>query len=308
VKVNSLFLDKLNEVEPLDELYPLIRDDPDCADTKAFVERLWTFFMPYADRNFRSAIARSFHPRFWEMYLAFGLATQGAKIQPTPHAAPDLSILGLGYPVWVEATAPAKGMGVDQVPEELLGIAGIAQNIPSEALILRYRASIEEKFQKLLSYLEAGIVKDGDPYIIAINGRSLPFSRFEPPVPRILQALFPLGDPFVTIDRNTMRQVTSGYSYRAEIKKKSGAPVSTTVFLNPKYDRISAVLFCNSDVWNRPPIDTDIGLDFTLIHNPRAGQNAIPHQWLRCGRECWVLDDHVVINDWFKERASQANT
>jgi hypothetical protein len=295
--MNSLFLDKAG---PLDETYCSIRDDPACADTKAFVARLWAFFSPYADCNFRSAIASSFHPRFWEMYLAFGLAAQGAELHPTPPDGPDFLIRGLHHPVWVEATAPFKGDRDDQVPEERMNIL---QAIPSEALILRYRAKIEDKFKILVSSLEAGIIKEFDPYIIAINGRSLPFSRFEPPIPRILQALFPFGDPFVTIDRNTLQQIGSGYSYRAKIEKKSGAPVSTTVFLDPKCNRISAVLFCNSNVWNRPPSDAEVGLDFTLIHNPMATRNAIPYHWLKCGRECWVFDNHVVINDWFKERA-----
>jgi hypothetical protein len=280
--MRSLFL--LDEAEPFDETYCSIRDDPACADTKAFVERLWAFFSPYADRNFRSAIARSFHPRFWEMYLAYGLHMQGATLQPTSSTGPDLLLSGLPHPLWVEAISLLKGTGPDQIPEMDFYVT---QNIPSEALILRYRSAIEDKFQKLIYYLKTSVVKELDPYIIAINGRSLPFSIFEPPIPRILYALFPFGDPFITIDRNSLQQVGSGYSYRAKIEKKSGAPVSTTVFRDPVYDRISAVLFCNSNVWNRPPSDAEVGLDFTLIHNPMATRNAIPHHWLRCGRECW---------------------
>jgi hypothetical protein len=90
------------------------------------------------------------------------------------------------------------------------------------------------------------------------------------------------------------------YSYRDKIEKKSGRAVSTDVFLDPTHDVISAALFCPSNVWCRPPSDAEVGLDFMLIHNPRA-KHKIPYQWLKCGRECWVEEDHLVIKNWHKE-------
>ncbi len=161
--MKALFLDEIN---PDDEIYHLIRDDPECAETKAFVERLWEAFQPFADRNFQCAIARSFHSRLWEMYLAFGLSSNGAHLQPTPAAAPDLAISGFQHPIWIEATAPSEGIGADRVPEQLLGMVQI---VPSDAPVLRYRSAIEEKLTKLSGYLEGGIVGQSDPYPIAIN-------------------------------------------------------------------------------------------------------------------------------------------
>jgi hypothetical protein len=35
-----------------------------------------------------------------------------------------------------------------------------------------------------------------------------------------------------------------------------------------------------------------------------AKKNALPHRWLKCGRECWVEDDQLVIKDWYKEHPS----
>jgi hypothetical protein len=204
------------------------------------------------------------------------------------------------YPVWIEATAPLKGNGPDQVPAMRPG--GI-QQIPTEALILRYRTAIDTKFRKLQAYLANGAVKESDPYIIAINSRSLPYGIYEPTIPRILQALFPFGNLVATLDRTTMQWGDSYHEYRPEIRKKSGKPVLTNVFLDPTYEQVSAVLFCPSDVLNRPPNDAQVGLDFLLIHNPLA-KNKVPHHWLRCGRECWVEDDHLVIKDWYKEHPS----
>ena len=159
------------------------------------------------------------------------------------------------------------------------------------------------KFRKLHDYLQNGVVKNSDPYVIAINSRSLPFGIYEPQIPRILQALFPFGNLVVTIDPTTMRWGSSYYEYRPEIKKKSDKPVSTNVFFDITYEGISAVLFCPADVLNRSPNDAEIGLDFLLIRNPLT-KNEIPHHWLKCGRECWVENDKLIIKNWYKKHPS----
>ena len=70
-------------LEAHDELYRLLRDDPECAHLREFADRLWEKFEPYADTHFRRAIADSFHSRFWEMYLAFGLLNSGCRLLET---------------------------------------------------------------------------------------------------------------------------------------------------------------------------------------------------------------------------------
>jgi hypothetical protein len=298
-----------DDIEPHDQTYRFIRDDPGGAEVKAFVEHLWSFFSPYADANFDTAIAREFHAKFWEMYLAFGLTNQGAKLERIssgsqgrrPRRGPDLLLSGLPHRVWIEATVPTDDSAVDRVPEERFGPH---QEIPSDALILRYRTCLYDKFKKLCGYLKDGIVKESDADIIAISSRSLSYSLYEPSpplIPRILQALFPFGPLVARLHRTAEGWgAPIDYSYRDQIEKKSGGPVSTNVFLDPTYDRISAVLFCASDVGHRPPSDAEVGLDFTLIHNPMA-KNNIPYRWLKCGRECWVEDDHLVITSYVKE-------
>jgi hypothetical protein len=304
--MTSLFRD---EIDARDETYRFIRDDPDGAEAKAFVERLWSFFAPYADRSFRADIARCFPTKFWEMYLAFGLAKQGAKLEPIlsgrqargSRNGPDLRLSGLTHSVWVEATVAFDGTGDNRVPKECIGTE---QDIPSDQLILRYLNRIDAKFKQLCGHLRRGIVKDTDPYIIAINSRSLSFARYEPDLQRIVQALFPFGNLVATLHRTMEGWVGSvDYSYRDEIKTKLGEPVPTNVFLDQKYEGISAVLFGPSDVWNLPPNEAQIGLDCTLIHNSMA-RNKIPHRWLKCGREYWVEDNQLVINAWYKEHPS----
>jgi type I restriction enzyme S subunit len=299
LNVSDLFRDG---IEPVDKLYRIVRDEPRSARLRAFAERLWGFFEPFADEDFTLAIAKNFHARFWEMYLAFGLNAQGHRLLPARKSGPDLLIEGPEKPVWLEAVAATKGSGADRVPELELNVV---QSVPDELIILRLRQSIDQKFRKLRRYLEKGIVSATDPFIIAVNGRAVPFAFLEAEMPRILKALFPLGYIKVTLNRETLEAVDERHEYRPQIAKLSGEGVSTTVFLNPEYAAISAVLFCNSDLGNHPPDERNIGDDFTLIHNPNA-LNPIPRRWLKCGVECWVDGDNLVINDWWKGRLQDA--
>lgn len=285
-----------NAIVAVDELYRIVRDEPSEAKYRQFAERLWTFFEPFADDDFTLAIAKDFHARFWEMYLAFGLDAQGHRLLPTRKAGPDLLVEGPERPVWIEAVAAQRGEGADQVPEMELGRL---QYAPDERIVLRFRASIEEKFRKLVRYRQKGIVGESDPFIVALNGRAVPFAAFtETDEPRILRALFGIGQMTVTLNRETMEVIDTRPAHRPHIQKVSGEPISTSVFFDERYSGISAVLYCNSDLGNHPA-DGRIGDDFIVVHNPGA-RNPIPHRWLKCGVECWVEDDNLVINDWWK--------
>lgn len=288
-----------NRIKATDRTYLRIRDDPDLATTKGFLEQMWARFAPFADRNFRSAIAQSFHSRFWEMYLGYALLLNKKELVPAPDAGPDICVIGLPERLWIEATAPSAGKGPDAVPEEQLGVW---YRLPSDAIILRLRSAIEEKFQKYKTYSDGGVLSPSESFVIGINGRGLPSAEAETDLPRIVKAVFPFGSSYITINKNTMEKVGEGYTYRAEIIKSSSKPVSTTVFQDPRYAGISAILYCNSNVGNRPPEESAIGLDFSIVHNPLA-RNPVPHRWLPCGREFWVEEDRLIINDWYKEHA-----
>lgn len=288
-----------SRINATDQTYLRIRDDPTFVSTKSSLERMWVRFAPFADRNFRSAIAQSFHARFWEMYLGYALLINGKQLKPVLNAGPDLCVLGLPEPLWIEAIAPSAGKGPDAVPEEQLGVT---YKLPSDEIILRLRSAIEEKFRKYETYRDNGLLSPSEPFVIAINGRGLPSAWTETDLPRIVKAVFPFGSSYVTIDKNTTERVEEGYIHRAEITKSSGSPVSTTVFQDLRYAGISAILYCNHDMFNRPPKENVISLGFSIVHNLLAN-NPVPHRWLPCGREFWIEGDQLVINDWYKERA-----
>ena len=95
--------------------------------------------------------------------------------------------------------------------------------VPNEQMILRYLNSISEKYERQYkSWLATGVVKSGDAYVIAINPRKLGHEHADTTPPRILQAAFAIGNQYITIDRDTLKAVGSGYEFRNSINKVSG--------------------------------------------------------------------------------------
>src|SRR5262249_18484637 len=152
-----------------------------------------------------------------------------------------------GCRIWFEATSPTRGAvgKPDQVPdikfdspdEEL-----IFQDIPNERMLLRYLNSISEKQRQHASWLAQGIVAKEDAFVVAINPRRLRHDSLDANPPRILQAAYPLGSPYVALDEKTSKPVETGYMFRDAIKKSSGAEVSTGVFLLKECAGLSALL------------------------------------------------------------------
>jgi hypothetical protein len=109
--------------------------------------------------------------------------------------------------------------------------------------------------------LNDGVVKLGEPYVIALNGRRVPYSNIDDDVPYIVKALL----------------------YNDEIRKANDTIVSTGVFYCKGFSGISGVLFANSDLKNRP---LKSGSEFVFVHNPLA-ENPIQKEWFSMGREYW---------------------
>jgi hypothetical protein len=284
----QLFKSRVDDESPA---YRNLRDlDLNVAHRK-FAEELWVLFSAHAEPTFVDDLSREFHQRFWEMYVACGLLNVGLKLEPRSPVGPDLSVQTPdGRILWIEATVPTVGSGPDAVPEL---IDGTAARVPGEHILLRLRSAIEDKYKKYLGYLSSAIVSPHDYVTIALNGGLIPQSIFETDPPRILSALFPFGDRFVTIDRRTREVIDSGFRYRDHIAKKSGAHVPTTLFASKDYHYLGAVIYSNSDAGNHPAATSDVGSDFTVIHNPYA-INPVPHGLLPCGREYVAIGDRVV--------------
>jgi hypothetical protein len=199
-------------------------------------EYLWKFFEHHADPEFRTELRSNFDARYWEMYLTTALILAGHGVT-CPKPGPDAGVIYRGQRIWFEATSPTGGSpdAPDYIaPPEL----GKVYDVPQEKIILRYLSSISDKYERQYrNWLAKGIVSDKDAFVIALNPRSIPFDQADTKPPRILQAAYTVGVPYVVIDRDTSKAVGSGYHFRNEIAKASGAKVATGVFQREDYGR-----------------------------------------------------------------------
>jgi hypothetical protein len=135
-------------------------------------------------------------------------------------------------------------------------------------MILRYLNSISEKYERQYpSWLRSGAVSKDDAFVIALNPRRLGFDYADTIPPRILQAAFPVGNAFITFDRDNLKPRHRGFEVRPSLAKASGSLVDTGVFLHEGYEALSGLLVSRADVVNRPE---HLGDDFQLLPNPVA--------------------------------------
>jgi hypothetical protein len=249
-----------------DPWYSRLRDSSDAraSEIREWCEALWMRYRPYADAHFLIEIRRDFHARFWEMYLAVTLLELGHQIA-CPKPGPDVGIEVDGRRIWFEAVAPKPGDGGDRVPPL---VANQMQIVPNEQLVLRYLNAIDKKLtEQLPRWRAAGKIADGDALVIAINPRSLGRDVLDSTPPRILQAAFPMGGPYVTLDADGGRMIGEGYRDRPAIRKVSGSEVRTGAFLEPTGVELSGLLCSRVDASvPRSPM----GGDFQLVPNPLA--------------------------------------
>ena len=280
-------------MEPSDKLLSgklkFLRDTPSEKRERDILEKLWARFKPYADANFKTAIASDFQSHLWEMYLAVTLLDLGFNLRPRVelgHEGPDISIRSGETNIWIEAIA------CGTIPDDFAESENESEPI-DESLILRYTSAIAEKFKKYEKYLNDSILSISEPYLIAINGSHVPFLSINDEqsntIPDIIKAVMPFGDYTQIVDQDTNRVVKSGYIYRPVIIKQSGNSVQTDIFLDPKYAGISAIMYSNMNIRDIPD---QYGNDILLFHNPTA-TNPLPRGWLRKGHEYRLKGDKL---------------
>lgn len=236
-------------------------DHPINQEIKVFCESLWDNFKVHADSHFLTQIRRSFYERYWEMYLTSSLIDWGFQIKSHSHG-PDILIKYDHNRIWVEAVTPGNGDPIsnpDVVPEIEIGIA---QLVPEERIILRLRQSVESKSIKFHDYIRDSIIRDNEPYVIAINGSKLNFMSGTDDIPYILKTILPIGDYTYSFTSET-----TSINFRDTIRRINGTNISTNVFLDSNYSHISAILYSNTHAGR---YSDEIGTDYLLIHNPNA--------------------------------------
>lgn len=198
------------------------------------------------------------------MYLTTALLELGYRIA-CPKPGPDVGVVVDGRRIWFEAVAPKPGDGGDRVPPMVMNQV---QTVPNEQIVLRYLNAIDKKLtEQLPRWRAAGIVAEVDAFVIAINPCSLGREYLDTTPPRILQAAFPMGSPYVTLDAKGGGVIGEGYVDRPAIRKISGSEVRTGAFLEPTGVDLSGLLCSRVDA-STPP--GPIGRDFQLVPNPLA--------------------------------------
>lgn len=246
------------------KLYARIRDYEKDSSVKSQIENFWKKFESHAFPKYLEKVQsdRNFHQRWWEMFLGVGLLNLNCNINTSPiEKGPDFLISLTSQNIWIEAVAPNIGNSSDAVPELLEGV----HNLPEVEFLLRLTNSLNYKLDVFNNYKEKGLVSDNDYCIIAISTCALNQygSLMDFPAPAPLKVLAGVGNLVLDKDNNYVQ-------YRAEIQKKSGCLVETSLFSLKSYSKICAVLYSYSDPLNSPdkPETT-----FQLFLNPFNSQN-----------------------------------
>ncbi len=229
----------------LHPIYERLRDADDASDAeqKLYLDGLWRRTQRHLDSHFKSAFARQIHQRFWELRLAAALLDLGYSLEPGADGRPDfVTRLPGGERLWIEAVAPSLG-SVDNPdrPVDLIPNAGFLAT-PIDQILMRYTQALREKRDRFQGYCEAGVVTEGDHCVIALNtGRMWPHVEGVG-LPRILRAVFPIGEEQITIDLGTGSTLGIEHPIRSEVTRANGAPISLTAFLHPSYACVSGLI------------------------------------------------------------------
>lgn len=188
---------------------------------------------------------------------------------------PDLCVLEGDRRIWIEAITPDEGApGPDQIVRPLpISEGGGLVAAPTRQAQLRTSSAFWTKAQKIARYIEQGIIAPEDTRIIAISASRFGAYVAEQPLPLIMTTLFPIGDAFITIDRDTGDVLEEGF-HAAPLIQRERNPIPSTAFLDERFADISGVIWSRVGLGNishqvRP---------ITYVHNPLA-QVPLPTNW-----------------------------
>lgn len=247
---------------------------------RAMLQEMWSRYEPYADSDFRHGFARDVDGRFWEMYLGCTLLEAGRTLLPVVErqrdgGQPDLCVLEDGRRIWIEAITPDEGApGPDQIVRPVpINEGGGLVAAPIRQAQLRTSSAFWTKAQKIGRYIEQGVIAPDDPRIIAISASRFGIYVAEQPLPLIMTTLFPIGDAYVTVDRETGDVLEEGF-HAAPLIQRERNPIPRTAFLDPRFAHISGVIWSRIGISNLARQVRPI----TYVHNPLA-ETPLPPNW-----------------------------
>ena len=261
-------------------------DDARVCKIRQRLEELWQYFHPYADSNFRHEFAKHPHQRFWEMLLCVFLLESGKNViakRDRVQSGPDILVKEPGETIWIEAVTPTTGEPAkpDTVPD--FQADGKAYSVPDDSLLLRFLQAMDEKRNRLQSYVDDSITASDDIHIIAINaGDQKGFGGFTGVFDRVL---YPTRTKI-------LGNADWMWGTPCEVVKSNGSVVPASVFVRADYQDITGVIFSPSTIGDMvSPM-----AEFHYYLNPNS-DTRLPVKWLQWTWESVMSDsvDHPAL-------------
>ncbi len=210
---------------------------------------MWERFRLYADSNFRTAAQKRFQPRYWEMHLATVLLQSGYVLVPASMRStggPDILTTIDGKRLWIECVCVEGGTGPTRFP---CSRQGKGYTVPDQQVTLRLLNAIDKKRKQWEKSLASEIVSLQDLHIIAVNTALIDLAGLEITPPRIVKAVYGIGDQYVMVNLETKKVIGSGYHPRFAIPKASGKSVDSALFVSAAASDVSAVLYSRAGLF-----------------------------------------------------------
>jgi hypothetical protein len=269
-----------------DPTYEFWLNVPANAFQREKIEEMWEKYEPFCpDTNFLEEARQAFHERTWEMRLACVLLDRGFRLVRPGATGPDICIDGSPR-IWVEAIAVGPGKGPDRVPDrasraftdvdrgyrddELPDVLWHGRPPSEESLILRCTAAIHEKAEAYARYRRDGIVKAGEPYIVAISLARIEHAFYHcqfDDIPVFLQALFRIGAEQIRLSSGPGEKDKLFRPDRPGVGKAAGTKIATDAFASARHPEISGVFGSCTDIMNEL---SEPGRNIMFVNNPRA--------------------------------------
>ena len=218
---------------------------------------------------------------------------------------PDLCVLEDGRRIWIEAITPDEGApGPDQIVRPVpLNEGGGLFAAPIRQAQLRTSGAFWTKAQRIARYLEQGVIGPEDTRIIAISASRSGVYVADQPLPLIMTTLFPIGDAYITIDRETGNVVDEGF-HPAPFIDRERNPIPRTAFLDERFADISGVIWSRVGLGNLSRRSRPL----TYVHNPLA-QVPLATSWGVWDREFVITPrgDEWEANDILAQAAAEAS-
>ena len=190
------------------------------------VESLFETCHELVDKKFSSQIKHDFASCYSELYFCTTFIKRlGMKVTHPSDKGPDYYLQSLDC--WAEIVTISNGdkSKPNSISKPELGILrdGFADQ---DKVILRITSCFIDKADKILTYIENGIIRSSQRTIICISGGWIdPFSRLplypEGSFPAVVKALLPIGNMVLFMNREKMTVVGTTAQYRGHVTKKN---------------------------------------------------------------------------------------